>query len=694
MNPYITQRRHREIKRTPFRRLASRVIHCGCICFLLLGAITTQAQQRVKAPPEQAKSGGSTAAATSESAPATTPVAAPARARAQRIVEQGIAVEFTILPETEKLTKPMAGADALVRFKVTDTTTGTSVKGLNLSVWMSQRAGLKPPDARECREKIQSFLGGSLRARPDVDLNSYYILALNQSADITVIDPLLGFGGSKLLTLVMMKSPGEDWVLSGDGEKLFVSLPLINQVAVIGTRRWTVDTYIDTGIKPTLLNLQPDQKYLWVANDGNDAEPSGVTVIDTVTLKVAAQIPTGAGHHQIVISGDNRFAFVSNRESGTVSIIDVRKLVKISEVSVGANPVALARSELSQAIYVASETEGTITVIDERSQKVLARMKAKAGSRSVRFAPGGRYGFAINTKANTVTIFDAASNRLLHEVTVGKAPDQIIFSDNFAFVRSLATENVAMIRLLTIGKDVEITEFPGGQIAPEKASPPIRADSMVRAPEGNAVIVANPADKVLYYYTEGMAAPMGDFQNYRREPRAVLIVDRSLRETTAGVYTTTVKLPASGSYDVAFLADSPRIAHCFEASADPNPLLKETKQVALRLEHQIKEMKLPVGQSFPFRFKLIETKTNQPKADLRDVRVLTFVASGTWQMREIAKPLGDGFYEVNLNVPESGVYLVFVESASMSVGYKDLPNLVFHAEEKPVAAANQSSAAP
>src|SRR6185437_3401033 len=449
--------------------------------------------------------------------------------------EQGIAVEFTIDPQQEKLAKPMAGADAVVRFKVTDTTTGTAVKGLNLSVWMSLRAGDKPADAKQCREKIQSFMGGSMRARPEVDLNSYYILALNESPDITVIDPLIGFGGSKLLTLVMMKSPGEDWVLSSNGERLFVSLPLINQVAVVDTRTWTVETYIDTGIKPTRLNLQPDQKYLWVANDGNAADPSGVTVIDTVTLKAAAQIPTGAGHHEIVISGDNRFAFVSNRESGTVSVIDVRKLEKLSEASVGAAPASMARSDLSKAIYVASETEGTIAVIDEHSQQVLARMKAKPGVRSIRFAPGGRYGFAVNTNANTVTIFDAASNRLLHEVKVGKAPDQIIFSDTFAFVRSLATESVAMIRLVTIGKDVEITEFPGGQEAPEKASPPIRAESMVRAPEGNAVIVANPADKVLYYYTEGMAAPMGDFQNYQREPRAVLVVDRSLRETNAGV---------------------------------------------------------------------------------------------------------------------------------------------------------------
>jgi YVTN family beta-propeller protein len=598
----------------------------------------------------------------------------------QKIVEQGIAIEFAADPQTSGA-KLRAGEDVNIKFKVTDTNTGTPVKGLNLSAWLSLRAGDKLADATQCRQKIQSYLTGSMRARPDVDLNSYYILALNKSPDISVIDPLLGFGGSKLLTLVMMKSPGEDWVMTKDREKLFVTLPLINQIAVIDTRSWKVVNYVDTGIKPTSIALQPDQKYLWIGNDGEEGKESGVTVIDAGTLKVAAQISTGAGRHEIVVSSDNQFAFISNRESGTVSVIDVAKLEKVKDVKVGPNLVSLASSELSKAIYAVSETDGAVAVIDTKGE-VLTRIKTNPGSRSIRFAPGGRYGFVVNTKGNTVNIFDTASNRLLHEVKVGKAPDQVIFSDTFAFVRSLETETVAMIRLATIGTEIDITDFPGGQGVPAAGSTPVRASVIVPAPEGNAVIVANPVDRVLYYYSEGMAAPMGNFQNYRREPLAVAIVDRSLQETTPGVYSTTVKLPASGHYDVAFLTDSPRIAHCFETTADANPMLKEDRPVALRIEHAAKGSELAVGQSFPLRFKLIDTKTNKAKDDLKDVRVLTFLAPGTWQRRDIAKPLGGGFYEVDLNVPQTGVYMVFVESSSMSVRYRDLPSLTLHAEEK------------
>lgn len=599
----------------------------------------------------------------------------------QKIVEQGIAIEFTVEPLAKQANTIRAAEDVNVKFKVTDTTTGTPVKGLGLSAWISKGPNEKSIEPTECREKIQSYLTGSLRARPDVDLNSYYVLALNKSPDISVIDPLLGFGGSKLFTLVMLKSPGEDWLLTRDGEKLFVTLPSINQVALINTRNWIVETYIDAGIKPTRITVQPDQQYVWVANDGNEKEGGGVTIIETTTAKVAAKILTGSGKHDIVISNDNRFAFVSNSESGTVSIIDIRKLEKLRDVKVGPEPASLALSELSKAVYVTSQGDGTITVIEEQGQQVLATMKTKPGARSIRFAPGGRYGFVVNTKQSAVHIFDAASNRMLHEVNVVKSPDQIIFSPVFAFVRSLETETIYMLRLGKIDKEVDVTEFPGGQVAPGHGSTPVRADSIVLAPEGNAVIVANPVDKVLYYYTEGMAAPMGNFQNYRREPLAAMVVDRSLREIKPGIYSTTIKLPASGRYDVAFLNDSPRVSHCFNLVAESNPLLKEAKPVALSIEHQVKEKELKVSQEFTFRFKLIDTATGNPKSDLQDVQVLTFLSPGVWQRRDIAKPVGDGIYELKINVPEAGVYMLFVESPSMRVRYTDLPYLMLHAAE-------------
>ncbi|HEX7955613.1 MAG TPA: cytochrome D1 domain-containing protein, partial [Pyrinomonadaceae bacterium] len=254
-------------------------------------------------------------------APAQTQTPAPAPTP-QKLVTQGLEVEFTIEP-----VKPAAAGaglvedqDALVRVRVTDTATRSPLAGVRPSVWMTKRDGA-PATPEQCKEKVRSFVQGSLRARPDVDLNSYYVLALNSEANISVIDPLLGFGGSKLITLVMLKSPGEDWVLSADQERLFVSMPASNQVAVVDTNTWKVVADVDTGARPVRLALQPDEKYLWVGTDG-DAD-GGVTVIDAATFKQVARVPTGAGHHELAFGGDSRAAFVANRDAGTLSVIDV-----------------------------------------------------------------------------------------------------------------------------------------------------------------------------------------------------------------------------------------------------------------------------------------------------------------------------------------------------------------------------------
>jgi YVTN family beta-propeller protein len=610
---------------------------------------------------------------------AAVPVLAQEKPAPQKFEREGVEVEFTIEPinESGKSSEVMEAKEAIVRFKIHDKTSKTPLSGVKPAVWLSQRE-TGETDGTQCREKIQSFLQGSLRSRPDVDLNTYYVLALNDEANISVIDPLLGFGSSKLLTLVMLKSPGEDWAQKNRDEKLFVSMPLVNQIAAVDTSTWRVVANIDAGLKPTRVRLQPDERYLWAGNDG---ERGGVTVIDTTTLKVVGQIATGKGHHELEFSSDNRFAFITNEQDGTVSIVDIQKLAKVKDLTTGGPITSIAFSKLANAFYLVNGADGSITVVDTRSQNIATRIQAKPGIKNVYFAPGGRWGFVPNAKENVVTVFDASTNRVAQTISVEKGPDQIAFTDTFAYVRSTGSIEVSMIRLSTLSAQPDMAKFPAGQNAPEEAPAKTSvADVMVPAPEGNSVLIANPADGIIYYYSEGMAAPMGSFQNYRRSPRAVMVVDRSLREVTSGVYTTTTKLPKSGIYDVAFLLDSPRVTHCFSAEAKPNPDVPREKKVALRIEYLNKDKQLRVGEDYKLRFKLMDTTTARAKSDVNDVRVLTMLSSATWQKRDFARSVGDGVYEIDIRVPQTGVYLFFVESRSQGVSFRQLPYLTVQAK--------------
>jgi YVTN family beta-propeller protein len=632
-----------------------------------LFAQATHAQEKA-APAQAAPAAAAAAAQQSTAAPA-----AP-----QKLVTQGVEIEFNIEPAAASDARLLEEQDVRVRFRVTDTTTHTPITGLKPNVWMTQREGEGAPKPEQCKEKIQSFLQGSLRSRPDVDLNSFYLLTLNNEANISVIDPILGFGGSKLVTLVMLKSPGEDWVITADQERLFVSMPDSNQVAVVDTNTWKVVANIDTGARPVRLALQPDEKYLWVGTD--EGAESGVTVIDTTAFKQVARVPTGAGHHEIALSGDNKFAYVTNRDAGTLSVVGVRNFSKVGELKTGRKANAVAVSPLSKYVYVSDEVGGGIAVVDGPASKLVSRVETAAGLGAVRFAPGGRYGFAANSSAGVVYIFDASTNRMLHTLKIGKGPDQIAFTKEYAYVRSSGTLDVSMIRMSTLGNEPYVTKFPAGQVAPAEGRTPVAlADSIITSPDPNSVLIANVADQQIYYYTEGMAAPMGNLQNYKRDPRAVLVADRSLREIKSGTFETFTRLPRSGTYDVAFLLDSPRVTHCFEAKAADNPSIEHERKVALGVEYLERERPLRTGEDYKVRFRLIDTATGKPADGLKDVHVLTFLSPGIWQKRDFAQGAGDGIYELKINVPQPGYYTIFVESRSKGVQFRQLPYLMLQA---------------
>lgn len=583
---------------------------------------------------------------------------------------------------------PMEGEEIELTFRVTDSTSGQPIGSAKPVAWIDAQSGgsegvVLKKGSVSCADKIQAFMQGSLAFQPTASLNTFYILALNDNASISVIDPQVGFYVSKLLTTIRLKSRGGDWVLSRDGRRLFVSMPDVEQVAAASTQTWKVAKNVDVGARPLRVALQPDERYVWVGNEGreNEQSGSGVTVIDAYRLEVVARIPTGAGHHELAFSPDSRYAFVLNDQAGTVSVIDTQKLEKVTDIETGKAPVSLDFSELAEVLYVAHQ-DGRIAVVDGKSHSRVATIETKAGLRSIRFAPnGGRLALAVNHDESMVYVIDTSTNRVTQEIAVEKGPDQVSFTRDFAYVRSLASENVSFIQLgpLEKGEATKAGKFPTGNVFPERSKHAGLANAMSRSPEGGTMLIANPSDKTIYYYMEGMLAPMGSFQNYGQIPRAICVVDKSLQEVSPGTYSTTLTLPQSGVYDLAFLLDSPFMHHCFQMDIKEHPGLTHMKEKALRIEYLSDMEVIPVNQGTTVRFKLTDPRAGEPKADLRDVNVMTTSVTGVWQKKAWAKPLGDGIYETEILVSEPGYYYVFIECPSQNVGYSKLPHLLFEA---------------
>jgi YVTN family beta-propeller protein len=613
-----------------------------------------------------------------------------APAAGQEAVQDGISVAVEIEP-TGGPGPLLERREARITLKITDELSGQPLSGLYPAAWMDRESSHPRERSQEapvgCRQKVGSFLAGALLSRPEVDLNVYYVLALNEDASISVVDPLFGYGSSKLLTMVFLPSPGEDWALSPDGERLFVSMPAAGRVAVVDTSTWKLKGAVATSPHPRRLAFQPDGQYLWAATDG------GVSVLDPRALRRVGDLATGRGAHDLAFSDDSRFAFVTNRAAGTVSVLDTGALAKLRDVPVGKDPVSIAWSTQGKAAYVSVAGAGAIVAVAPERPRPLARIAASPGLGQIRFAPGGRLAFVVHPKAGVVHIVDAARNRVVQTADVEAEPDQVAFTDELAYVRHRGSDSVLMIPLKSVGepgKPVPVVDFPGGQHPPGRLPRPTPAAGIVQAPGESAVLVANPQDQIIYFYKEGMAAPMGHFQNYGKQPLAALVVDRTLREVRPGVYQTTATMSGPGDYDLALFVDSPKLVQCFPVKVAADPGLAAAHRPPLKVEALTPggpDGKVGVGEEVAVRFRLTDPETGAPRAGLGDVRILAFLSPGIWQQRQWGREVGQGVYETRFTPPQDGVYFVFVEAASAGLAIQNSPYLVLSAEARPAAAA-------
>jgi YVTN family beta-propeller protein len=530
-----------------------------------------------------------------------------------------------------------------------------------------------------CKDRVATYLQGIVGIRPMIDLNSHFLLVMNRDNSISVIDPAVGITGvTNLFTQINLSRPGADWVLNDDNKKLFVSMPAAGKVALADTESFKVTHEIEAGDEPMRVELQRDQRYLWVGNNSPDPEKSGVTVIDAQELEPVAFIPTGPGHHEIVFTDGDRYAFVTNRDGGTVSVIDVQSFEKLGDIETGPKPMSVAYSPLGSAIYVTDADAGTISVIDPETREIRATIEAEPGLGPLRFTSDGRWGMAVNATTDTIFVIDSSGDRLAHALSVGKQPYQVSFTNALAYVRSLGTQDVGLIPISELDEDgtPPVTYIPAGQRPPGIAADIGMADSIVPAvKQAAAAYIVNQAEGTISYYMEGMGSPMGSFRNYGHEARAITIVDRSLSEVSPGVYRGRVRVPVEGIYDIAFMMDSPQFLHCFTAAVAPNEAGRGANAGKVAVKYDINHRYIVLGEPRTIRFRLEDMETGEAISNVEDVDVMYYRSDGRDRNQQRARNIGEGLYAATVEVNTLSTYYVYVSAPSRGLAFSDQPFL-------------------
>ncbi len=583
----------------------------------------------------------------------------------QRFEKGGVALEMSLQPSPNS-------DNAIFTLRITDASSKEPLSNLRPRAWIVPHETAAAPVTEEgCREIVRSRLLGKFNINSDIDLNSYRLLTLNHDKSITIINPLLRFGRTKLESIIPLPGAGADWVLASNRRTLFVTMPDQSEVAVVDLVDRKLMATIPTGGKPRRIKLTPDGRHVWVAVD----EAPRAVAIDALTYRGVAVVPIGEGLHNVAMTADGRYAAITNSASDTVSLIDLKTMKKLGDLPVGQTPVTVAYGAAARLFYTAGLNGGSVSAIDPETQKIVAVIPAKRGLVELGFSPDGRYAILVNQIESTVSVLDSAINTITAEAPVGGQPNQVAFTARYAYVRRLGSEKFALFDLAEVRRGkLDGVDIQAGRQAPNAA--PLHlgvAAMMAPTPEENSVMIANPADRTIYYYSEGMMAPMGTFDNYKRAPLALMILDNSLAESMAGVYSVPVKISSSGAFAVPVFIDQPRITHCFPLTL--NSTKPAPPSLALAVEFLSADGDHKAGDPVKFQFKVTDTATRAPLSGLRDVRAIVIEPPDGWQQRQWAVEVHPGVYEITQRFPRPGLYQILISIESRGAGFAKLPSI-------------------
>ncbi|MGQ9619933.1 MAG: YVTN family beta-propeller repeat protein [Bacteroidales bacterium] len=132
---------------------------------------------------------------------------------------------------------------------------------------------------------------------------------------------------------------------------------------------------------------------LAVSKDGNKiyivAQESGEMIrVDTRSGKVDGKVRVGKMPHSIVLSGDEKFAYVSNLWSDLISVVDLTRLAIADELKVGNAPAGLALIDNGRYLFAVNSFSNDISVIDLSSGTEIKRLQAGNNPTGISVSPG------------------------------------------------------------------------------------------------------------------------------------------------------------------------------------------------------------------------------------------------------------------------------------------------------------------
>jgi hypothetical protein len=162
-----------------------------------------------------------------------------------------------------------------------------------------------------------------------------------------------------------------------------------------------------------------------------------------------------------------------------------------------------------------------------------------------------------------------------------------------------------------------------------------------------------------------MMVPVGSFSNYRRQARALRVLDTSLAELATGQFEAAVRVEHSGRYDLVVRNQRPAITACFVVEAQGVAALPGAAPAPL--PHLLSLRQGELGEAV-LMFSLSDNAGQA--VDATDAQVLAVQVHGTQQFRARAQSLGRGQHLVRLRGLQAGQFEWLVQATAQNITYE------------------------
>lgn len=206
-----------------------------------------------------------------------------------------------------------------------------------------------------------------------------------------------------------------------------------------------------------------------VTNDGElillvSRDDQSLVLINTNNNIVEERIKVGNSPHDVALSYNDNYAYVSNVESQTISIIDVNTKLLVNEIQLNIEPHMLITTNNDEQLVITSETPNSVMELNISDQIVTNSIMFDSAPHDISFSTKYNIVLVALPNEDLVAVVDLNNFELTKKINVGKYPHSMNISPDglYIYVSNTGDDSVSVIDLkqLTVVSTISVGEAP------------------------------------------------------------------------------------------------------------------------------------------------------------------------------------------------------------------------------------------